>query len=227
MSRRLVIFDCDGTLVDSQDAIVRSMDGAFRALGLAPPPRSRTLSIVGLSLPEAIAALAPGAGAPTWAGLVENYRRAAGEVRASATADPLFPGALETIQTLAARADIALAIATGKSRRGVDRLIAQQSWRDHFVSLQTADDNPSKPHPAMIERAMAEAGIAADATVMIGDTTFDMAMARAAGVGAIGVGWGYHPVAELARAGAHTTVGDFTGLIAACDGLLAQLGGGR
>jgi phosphoglycolate phosphatase len=220
--RRLVIFDCDGTLVDSQQAIVTAMSGAFRASGLASPSREQTLAIVGLSLPQAIARLAPRATVDQQLRLVEGYRDNARALREQRAEDPLYPGAAEVVAALAARDDVVLGIATGKSRRGVDRLLDHYRWRGKFATLQTADDNPSKPHPGMLERAMAETGFEPGETLMIGDTAFDMAMAAAAGTGAIGVAWGYHPVEELADAGAHAIVARFDELIEACDRLQAQ-----
>ena len=116
--------------------------------------------------------------------------------------EPLFPGVAETIGRLAADPGIRLGIATGKSRRGVAHLVGRFAWDRVFATIQTADDAPSKPDPGMLLRAMAETGVAPDRTVMLGDTTFDMAMARAAGVRPIGVSWGYHPVPALTEAGA-------------------------
>jgi phosphoglycolate phosphatase len=227
---RLVIFDCDGTLVDSQHAIVASMQQAFALLGLAAPPRARMLDVVGLSLPEAFAALLPDGDAAACEALIARYRaqyrqQAAGEaagaaVGAAAAApaiqSPLFPGVAEVIAALGRRDDVVLGIATGKSRRGVARLLERQGWDGRFFTIQTADDHPSKPHPSMILRAMAEAGAEPSATVMVGDTSYDMEMARNAGVGALGVTWGYHPLERLRRAGAH-------GLVATCDGLVAAI----
>jgi phosphoglycolate phosphatase len=227
MARRLVIFDCDGTLVDSQHAIVAAMERAFGGLGLAAPTRAATLAIVGLSLPEAIAALAPESSRSEQVRLAGLYRSAAAEIRQAGEGEPLFPGAGEAIAELAGREDIALGIATGKSRRGVDRLLALQGWAGHFETLQTADDNPSKPHPAMLLRALAETGVEPAAAVMVGDTTFDVAMARTAGIAAVGVAWGYHPVAALARAGAHETAATFEAVLAACERLTARGGNAR
>lgn len=211
---KLVLFDCDGTLVDSQNAIAAAMDEAFGAQRLASPGRAKTLSIVGLSLPEAIAALAPSQPTAMQVRLAEGYRAAAQRIRLAHAEDPLFPGADNAVRVLAARAETLLGTATGKSRRGVERMIAHQKWDGLFATLQTADDNPSKPDPGMILRAMAETGASAADTVMIGDTTFDMAMARAAGVRAIAVTWGYHPVADLRAAGANDVVETFEQLLA-------------
>lgn len=208
----LVLFDVDGTLVDSQHLIVATMDRAFEAAGLTPPPRAATLSIVGLSLPEAMARLAPDQPAGMQARLVEGYKAGFVLERSSAPA-PLYPGVAEGLARLAARDDLLLGVATGKSRRGLDHLIAAHGWAGMFVTRQTADTNASKPDPAMIEAAMAETGAAPERVLMIGDTSYDMAMARAAGVGALGVSWGYHDRAALLEAGADWIAPDMPALI--------------
>lgn len=219
----LVIFDCDGTIVDSQAGIVLSMEHAFKSLRMTPPTRAQTLSVVGLSLPEAFSMLAPEAESETRRDLAEKYKLAFRELDLDpADHDGLYPGAKDVIEALAMRENYVLGIATGKSRRGVDRLLAVNSWQNHFATIQTADDHPSKPHPSMILKAMAETGAAANATVMIGDTTYDIQMARAAGAGAIGVTWGYHAPDELQDAGADVIVDDYSELPAAISKLLVR-----
>ena len=205
--KKLVILDCDGTLVDSQNGICEAMTHAFSGLGLAVPSRAATLAIVGLSLPEAFAALAPNCTAAERRKLAERYKSAFTEIkRDPALHEPLFDGVGAAIEALSRRPDLVLGIATGKSRRGIDRLFQREGWARHFLTIQTADDHPSKPHPAMVVAAMRVAGVAPEQTVMVGDTTFDMEMALAAGSGALGVAWGYHPVEELRAAGAHGVV---------------------
>lgn len=204
---RLVIFDCDGTLIDSQHAIYRSMSQAFGTLGLPAPTRADVLGIVGLSLPEALAALAPRESEAVRRDLVEAYRRGFAGVRAELDhLEALYDGVAAAVDALSRRADTLLGIATGKSKRGVARLLVQEDWEGHFVTIQTADDHPSKPHPSMILQAMRETGVAPHETVMIGDTTYDMEMALNAGVAAIGVSWGYHAGERLRGAGAHEVV---------------------
>jgi len=222
---KLVIFDCDGTIVDSQATICSAMNLAFAGRGLASPSRMDVLSVIGLSLPEAFAVLAPGETAATRTDLAERYKAAfplAGGM--PKPHDPLFPGAKTAIEALARRGDVVLGIATGKSRRGVARLLDQEAWHPHFRTIQTADDHPSKPHPSMIEQAMRETGIGREATVIVGDTTFDIEMGRNAGVATIGVTWGYHGLNALNAAGAHGIAGAFDVLPAEIDRVLAITG---
>jgi phosphoglycolate phosphatase len=220
---KLVILDCDGTLVDSQNGICAAMDHAFGALGLAPPTRDATLAIVGLSLPEAFAALAPEHDDDVRAGLAQAYRRAFLQLKHNpALHEPLFPGVADAIEAFVQRDDIVLGIATGKARRGIDRLFEREGWARHFLTVQTADHHPSKPHPAMVRAAMAEAGTGPNRTVMVGDTTFDVEMALAAGAGALGVAWGYHSTDELREAGAHAIVESCDRLIGDVDDFFAR-----
>ena len=200
---RLAVFDCDGTLVDSQANICRAMEATFIAHRLDPPDRAAIRGIVGLSLAPAIARLLPEADADLHHAMAEEYKRAFHAMRASAALDPepLYDGILETLDALDA-AGWLLGVATGKSDRGLRLILEHHGIYDRFVTLQTADRHPSKPHPAMLELAIAEAGATPGTTAMIGDTSYDMAMARAAGARAVGVLWGYHTSAELLGAGA-------------------------
>ncbi len=208
---KLVLFDVDGTLVDSQNVITASIRAAFQAYDMEPPNRERSLSIVGLSLVEAFTVLA-GPKAPV-EGLVQAYKDAYTSLHLDpANEAPLFPGAGECIARLNGQGDVLLGLATGKSRKGVVRLIGQHGWEGTFSTIQTADDAPSKPHPAMILQAMEELGVTPAATMMIGDSSYDMAMARAAGVLPVGVSWGFQPVAALNEAGASRIVDSFAEL---------------
>jgi phosphoglycolate phosphatase len=220
---KLVILDCDGTLVDSQNGICEAMDHAFAGMGLVPPTRDRTLAIVGLSLPEAFFALAPEHDETVRMELAHRYRTAFLELkRDPAHHEPLFDGIADAIAAFAGRDDLLLGIATGKSRRGIDRLFEREGWGPHFATIQTADEHPSKPHPAMVLAAMAETDMQPEATVMVGDTSFDMEMARAAGVGALGVAWGYHDAEELHDAGAHEVLVAPTDLAVGVDAFFAR-----
>ena len=210
---KLVLFDCDGTIVDSQHMIVAAMDRAIAANGLPPVPRAAGLGVVGLSLAPAISRLLPDADARVIDAVAEAYKGSFSDLRGRPEHhEPLFPLARETILALAGEHDTVLGIATGKSRRGVDALIEREGFEGLFATIQTADDNPSKPDPGMVLRAMRETSRAPDRTVMVGDTTFDVEMARAAGVHAIGVSWGYHPVAMLQASGAHAMIESYADL---------------
>lgn len=216
---KLVLFDVDGTLVDSQNLIVAAQQAAFGAFGLEPPSRERSLSIVGLSLVEAFTVLVGPKGPIE--GLVEAYKSSFFTLRQDpALAEPLFPGANACLDWLKGREDVFLGIATGKSRRGVSHLLERHGWHEVFATIQTADDAPSKPHPGMILQAMEELGVAPEDTAMIGDSSFDMAMARAAGVLPIGVSWGFQPVAALQEAGAGPIVHSYSELDPVLQGFL-------
>ena len=220
---RLVIFDVDGTLVDSQAEIMAAMEMSFAANGLPMLPRTAVLSIVGLSLDVAFRQLCPDADDVVQASLVQAYKDAFNALRGvdgTAEKSPLFPGALAVLDTLAGQDNTLLAVATGKSRRGLDKLLERYGLTGMFHSEQVADHHPSKPNPSMILTALSELGVGQQRAVMVGDTTFDMDMARAAGVAKIGVSWGYHP-AEMLRP--DILIDDFTALPGAIDTLLGPM----
>jgi phosphoglycolate phosphatase len=213
MAPKLFIFDCDGTIVDSQHTIVESMDHAFRVNDLTPPNDEATRSIIGLSLAPAVARLDKTLSNEMIDKVVEDYKSFCIAKRENGEDDEaLYDGAKHVIESLAKEDDILLGIATGKAYRGVLHLFNCHDWHDHFVTVQTADRAPSKPHPGMILQAMDETGAEREATVMIGDTTYDMDMAVNAGVTAIGVSWGYHSKDMLHASGAHHIVDDYTAL---------------
>lgn len=204
---RLAIFDCDGTLVDSQANICHAVEEAFCNARISPPPRSAIRRIVGLSLVEAMRILLPDAEETQHLTLADDYKAAFFRLRSSGimAEEPLYEGMLDALDVLRA-SGWTLGVATGKSDRGLIHILTHHGIADWFVTLQTADRHPSKPHPSMVETAMAEAGAQPEHTLMIGDTSYDMAMARAAGVRAVGVAWGYHPPEDLVAAGAHIVV---------------------
>ena len=197
---RLAIFDCDGTLVDSGATIHRALRAAFDTHGFDCPPPAVSRKVIGLSLVEAMAVLAPQADHEA---LSRTYKDAFIALRAGGhVEEPLFDGILPLLDALEAEGWL-LAVATGKSDRGLRHCLESHGIHARFVSLQTADRHPSKPHPGMARLAMAEAGAAPESSVVIGDTSYDMGMAIAAGAGAIGAAWGYHDRDELTAAGAH------------------------
>jgi len=194
------MFDVDGTLVDSQAEILASMQIAFERVGYPMPSRSTVLATVGLSLAEAFQSLIPDAAPAVISKIATTYKTAYFENRIAGARPVLFDGIDRVIRNLAKRDDILLGVATGKSRRGITALFDMYDWHDLFVTVQVSDDHPSKPNPSMIQSALAETGIDANLAVMIGDTEFDMQMARAAGVHAVGVSWGYHDRSRLDHA---------------------------
>lgn len=201
----LVIFDVDGTLVDSRAFIVETQRRTFFAHGLTPPPAAAGLSLIGLSLRQWLEQLA-GPDAPIDA-MMATYRRFMGVLRNDPQyREALFPGIKGLLARLAPRGDMALALATGYQMASVGELVSSFGWHGLFQTVQTPDNAPSKPDPGMILNAMAATGAAPSATVMIGDSTFDMVMAKAAGVTAVGVSWGYNPPVKLYAAGADRVV---------------------
>ena len=199
---RLAIFDCDGTLVDSGATITAALRVTFEANGLDVPPPNVSRKVIGLSLVEAMAALLPDLSSERHAALAEDYKLAFQKLRAmGAVEEPLFDGVIELLDVLEEDGWL-LAVATGKSDRGLNHCLEQHDIHARFISLQTADRHPSKPHPSMVEQAVADAGAAPETTIVVGDTSFDMAMAVNAGATGIGVGWGYHDADELIAAGA-------------------------
>ncbi|MEC9342811.1 MAG: HAD-IA family hydrolase [Pseudomonadota bacterium] len=203
---RLVLFDVDGTLVDSQAAIHACMDATFAAFGHEAPPPAAVKGVIGLSLDRAIERLLDGRDGDPSAMSVSYKDRWPGMQGRPDLQVRFFDGMRNLLDVLAAREDLILGVVTGKSRRGVAHLVESHGLEHHFLTRRTADDCPSKPHPAMVRECCDETGIAPAQTVVVGDTTYDMAMARAAGAGAIGVGWGYHEGAALRRAGASMVV---------------------
>ncbi len=202
MSIRLAVFDCDGTLTDGQAAVCEAMEAAFGEVGLTAPDRHQVRRIVGLSLPQAVRKLAENATADQHGEIVHAYKSAFRDARLSGRVhEPLYEGIVDLLHRLHDNG-WTLGVATGKSDRGLNATLAANDLTHLFSTLHTADRHPSKPDPSMIDAAMADVGASAANTVMIGDTVYDIHMAKAAGCRAIGVDWGYHASAELSEAGA-------------------------
>lgn len=219
---KLAVFDMDGTLMDSQDVIVEAMTRAFSALDLPVPSRPATLSIVGLSLHEAITRLAPDLDRAALEALVQGYKDSFVALRAEHGGEasaPLYPGARAALALLHARADVLMGVATGKARRGLDHAFAAHDLAAFFVTSQTADHHPSKPHPSMLWSCLRDTGVDSGQAVMIGDTSFDIEMGRAAGFRTIGVTWGYHEPRDLRQAGADLLLDGFDDLPDALESL--------
>lgn len=222
---RLVVFDVDGTLIDSQDFIMAAMARAFGNMGVTLPSRQAVLSIVGLSLPEAIARLVPGLSNAELKRAESLYKQAFLSLRNEGGGEagaPMYPGARTALDALHAIDDVLLGVATGKARRGLDHVCTAHGLGHYFVTRQTADAHPSKPHPSMLMAALAESGVEQANAVMIGDTTFDIEMGVAAGFRTIGVTWGYHKPDALRAAGADVLIDEFSALQPALAGLWGQ-----
>lgn len=214
---RLVVFDLDGTLVDSLHNICTAMSAAFGGLGLVPPGTPDVRRIIGLPLAQGIAILAPEADPHTIERLAEGYSEVFRRRRQEpGYHEPLFPGAQDTLEALD-RAGYLLGVATGKGRTGLNATLEQHGLEHFFLTLQTADDGPGKPHPAILHQAMEAVGAVPQNTTIVGDTTFDMALGVNAGAVAIGVSWGYHAPDDLLTAGARRVIDTFGDLLPALE----------
>jgi phosphoglycolate phosphatase len=213
---RLIIFDMDGTLVDTVGLIVETVTDAFTAINEPVPTETAIRAISGITAREAMGILSPTAGPERIDEIVESYRSHY-RARAGVEREPLFRGALAALDELQTREDTILAVATGKGYNGAITLLERHQILDRFHSVQTPDHNRGKPDPQMIYTAMEKAGATKAETVMIGDTVHDMRMGKAAGVQALGVAWGYHEVTELLAAGADVIVESFAELVPAID----------
>lgn len=225
MTTVLIVFDLDGTMVDSRAHIARAVVETAKIAGLPEPEPSVIPSVIGLTLSEALARLFPDATGAKVEDVAAIYRQIFADWRARGEAhELLFPGTREVIGELTA-AGCVLGIATGKGRRGVDYLLGKHNLVGRFVTIQTPDTNPGKPDPAMLHAAMAETGIDAAHTIMIGDTSYDMLMARAAGSHAVGVGWGNHPSELLHESGAHAVIDQWSEFMQLSARLVQSLSG--
>ncbi len=200
---KLVIFDMDGTLMDSQAFILMAMERAFETAGHALPSQDEVMATIGLSLGQVVARLLPGLDADETRQMARHYEQTFLDLRAELGGEvktPLYPGARAELERLHRVDEVLMGVATGKSRQGLDHAYAAHDLGHFFLTSQTADNHQSKPHPSMLLQALSETGAEAAGAVMIGDTEFDMEMGRAAGFATIGVSWGYHPVSRLGAA---------------------------
>ena len=221
---RLAVFDVDGTLLDSQHNIVSAMTEAWTSLNLGMPRPDQVRRIIGLSLIEACTVLLPWAPPSLHRAVADAYKEAFRAMRLLPdTLEPLFPGVKEALDLLESEGWL-LGLATGKSRRGVESMLDGHDLQGRFITIQTADTNPSKPDPAMLRHAAAECGLAPCDIVMVGDTAYDMTMASAARTGAVGVSWGYHSLDELNKAGAQVVLDTFDNITEVLDTLTGVRG---
>ena len=218
---QLVIFDCDGTLVDSQHAIHAAMRRAWQLVGVEPLPLAAVRDVIGLSLLRCFEQLHPTLSASDHKRLTAEYRSAFAAAReAGEPNESLYDGCREALDSLRDEGYL-LAVATGKSQRGLDAVLEAFDLRELFCCLKTADDGPSKPHPEILEQALAETGVRREDAVMIGDTTFDMLLGRNAGLRTLGVAWGYHDPEELLQSGAESVLSSYGQLPRSVGNLLA------
>lgn len=208
---RLVIFDVDGTLIDGEAQVSATMATAFEVAGLHPPDRAAVSAVIGLSVPEMVQTLLGPDHEDQFEKVVSSYRYYFASAIADEEEPPVYEGAEAALEQLQSEG-IALGLATGKSSMGLRHALDALDWHRFFVTIQCADDNPSKPDPTMVQKALAETGVPADHAVLVGDTIFDMQMAATAGVRAIGAGWGYQPSQHLYDVGAEAVVLDFHAL---------------
>ena len=221
----LILFDMDGTLIDGAPAIVAAMDRAFAAIGRGAPEAAQVRSVIGLDLDRAMLSLAPDLSQAELVRAVAAYREAFVLARRDGGAEagaPIYPGMRGLLERLSSSPAL-LGVATGKARRGLDFALEAHGLGGYFATLHCASDGPGKPHPAMIERAMAFAGAERSSTVMVGDATYDMEMAKNAGVWAIGVSWGYHTAQALEAAGAVAVIDSADALEPALDRLWGRV----
>lgn len=210
MTLKLAIWDMDGTIVDSREVIQTAMCRAFDTCGLPPPEYEATRKIVGLGLEEACRMLAPDY--HDVPGLTEAYKQAFVLRRSEeGFKEPLYEGALETLERLA-NDNWLIAMATGKSHRGIRAIFEMHPLEPYFDTIWCADDGPGKPHPYMVEQCIDALGCTPRQSLIIGDAVHDIAMGRNAGIHTMGVSWGFGRSSELAAAGAHEIHDDFASL---------------
>ena len=200
-SIKCIVFDWDGTLMDSESQIVHCLHMSIADLGLEPMPDDTVKNIIGLGLREAIDVLVPGRDEKFHRAFVDAYRKH----WFAHDGSELFEGARMVLDRLKAH-NILLGVATGKARKGLVRVLDETGLAGYFDATRCSDEAFSKPHPQMLQDVMAELSVSPVETVMVGDTTFDMEMAIEAGVGALGAAWGYHQPDDLLESGAQVIV---------------------
>jgi phosphoglycolate phosphatase len=206
--RKLILFDLDGTLVDGQHSIRATFDAIFPQFGYEKPSMAAVRSVVGRSLPYAIADLL-GADAPAHE-MAEAYKLHFHQMRAAeGYSEELYPDVDATMRRLAVRNDLVLGTATGKALRGINWMVEKNGWHGFFTTMQASDTAASKPSPEMVENACRETGIAPADTIVFGDSIYDMQMAVSGGAHAIGVSYGYGEPDALLAAGAKTIIDGF------------------
>lgn len=207
----LFIFDWDGTLIDSAQRIVDALQAAIAECGLPSRTAEQSRNIIGLGLPEAITALYPEFSAIGREALRQSY------VKHYLAADhqpcELFPSVLTTLHALKEK-NFHLAVATGKSRRGLDRVLDQLQLHDFFDATRCADETRSKPHPQMLHELLTELKLTTERAVMVGDTEYDLAMARSAGIQCIAVDYGAHAIDRLLAYEPELVLSEFSQLLA-------------
>lgn len=222
---RLVVFDMDGTLIDSQVFIVEAMKRAFSRTNHPVPDKEQVLSIIGLSLDKAIETILPELSAKDIEETVHQYRQAFIDLRAEKGGEgavEMYAGARDALDNLYNQENVLMGVATGKAKRGLDHAYRSHNIGHYFVTSQTADDHPSKPHPSMLERALYETGCDAKNAVIVGDTTFDIEMGKAAGFKTIAVGWGYHSIERIKQSNPDVIIENYAELDEALTGIWRQ-----
>ncbi len=219
---RLIIFDCDGTLVDSQKSIMNAIVTAWEGFGLNPPKLSSVLQVIGLTIQDSVRVLEPNLNENDYGKLEKEFYSAFVNLNEQAKIEEeLFPNVVETLNVLNDDKSY-LAVLTGKGKLGLQNTFKNKNIGEYFISTKTSDCGPGKPNPQTMNELIAELGVEKENVVMIGDTTHDILTAKNAGVKSIGVSFGYHSVSELVNAGADEIVDDFSNLPSVIDTLLGS-----
>ncbi|MDG1154189.1 MAG: HAD-IA family hydrolase [Alphaproteobacteria bacterium] len=219
---RLIIFDCDGTLVDSQKSIMNAIVTAWESFGLNPPKLSSVLQVIGLTIQDSVRVLEPDLNENDYGKLEKEFYSAFVNLNEQAKIEEeLFPNVVETLNVLNDDKSY-LAVLTGKGNLGLQNTFKNKNIGEYFIATKTSDCGPGKPNPQTMNELIAELGVEKESVVMIGDTTHDILTAKNAGVKSIGVSFGYHSVGELVKAGANEIVDDFSNLPSVIDTLLGS-----